>query len=275
MKASIFSLLILVSLGFTLSSMKKSRTSLSRENLKGRVKECAQYFYEVDTSTSILKKGVLFRMLKSSYDRNGMRIAEEEYRSDGPFEEKRTHNYDANNNMLDYVNFNKDGTVKYRFTFTYDEHNNVVEQNYGDGVSYTYSYTYDKRGNPIEKKAKRDNEPDYFIKYVYDEKNRVIGERMYDKENELLYGMSYKYDEYGNRIEEVKYTTNNTVTDSAVFKFDDKNNLVAQVHYNSKGAIYHHAEFTYEFDSEGNFLKQIGFKGKDPVLIAERTYVYY
>jgi len=92
-------------------------------------------------------------------------------------------------------------------------------------------------------------------KYTYDAGGKLAEESSYAADGSLLARSTFKYDEFGNIIEKTNYQTSNDLKDRLIYQ--------------------------YEFDSQGNWIKQIiaeaateSFTAR-PVAVTYRIITYY
>lgn len=128
---------------------------------------------------------------------------------------------------------------------------------YDPRYSYKFKFKYDEKGNLTEK-VFYGNNGKLWLRYVYSYKGQQREELVYDEKGSLNQKYLYTLDDKGNEIEE-------TI-------FDVKDNSVERKY-----------TYTYEFDSEGNWIKRVTKKlftkeGKssfEPYSVTYRTIAYY
>lgn len=163
---------------------------------------------------------------------------------------------------------------------------------YMDGYDYGYvDYELDDKGNTLSLYSSVEDEKYYF--YEYDEKGRLIAERMdsaydgyeeyryfyddndrrirsqwgYHKGEELSDFESYEYNEDGllsitTRLNDSSYT---------VYDYDDNKNLVSKTYYNGENEIA--GWYIYEYDSENRLVKE-GTQKTDGTFVVSYSYEY-
>jgi len=145
---------------FSCGAEKKQDNDLTRENLKGKIKEMTIYVFNVRESFGELEKGNLMWKNKCKYDEDGNKT-EERYYKDGKLIWKEKYK-DGNKTETNY--YNKDGELKEKQKNKYDKVGNKTETNYynKDGEleeveKWKHKYKYDVFNNNWILKTSSDN----------------------------------------------------------------------------------------------------------------------
>lgn len=126
-----------------------------------------------------------------------------------------------------------------------------------------------------ESSSINDSTPEVTI-YTYDERNRKVQAKEYDKYIGNLVPHSttdYKYDDHDNEIEmKVTYATY-TMTFSQ--QYDDTGHCIEYKKVDSEVGTDFDDSYKYEFDKKGNWVKQITYKAGKIKGRDEREIIYY
>jgi hypothetical protein len=148
---------------------------------------------------------------------------------------------------------------------------------------------------------------------VYDSNGNETSRKHYDVDGRLIGNYVYKYDQKGRKVEEIVYGRNATPAHTArkrtytydskgnlsemwayerprggflgkrIYKYDDDGNLVEEYYVGGDGKTRDRSTYSYEFDSQGNWIKRITHKeslfyGKSvlqPKVATYRTITYF
>ncbi len=207
-----------------------------------------------------------------AYDTNGNEIEETIYNSDGSVKIKSFYVYDANGNRVEESNYNSEGKLSFKRTYEYDIAGNEVGVNrYNSNGSLLIKYVcqYDVNGNKIEEK-RYNSDGNLFSRYIfkYNVEGNLLEENSYEADGSLFCQKTFRYDSDSNLIE----WNENYVGDGVenTYKYDTKGNLIEENNYGCPKIVYF-----YEYDEEGNWIKQIEYKNGVVVeKIIERSFVY-
>jgi hypothetical protein len=169
----------------------------------------------------------------------------------------------------------KTGSVTYKF----DDKFNLAEKTwyYSDGsISKKFSYKHDNTGKVTEESGYNSN-GDLVIKFIYkyDTKGYISEQNWYNGNGTLITKYIWKYDEKGNQIEENRYDSDGSLSFKYLNKFDSKGNKIEANGYNSQGTLEYKFTYSYQFDTQGNWTKQIEFQNTFPTFITKRMIEYY
>lgn len=134
----------------------------------------------------------------------------------------------------------------------FDEKDNNVENNYFTDARLTGKEInrFDIRGNRIET----------IIQYPVKKEERIT---------------HYKYDSLNNNIETIVLNGSLMIESKIMARFDDRHNVVELASYGIKGNVKERIRHHYEYDGEGNWIKDITFINKKPVSVRVRKIEYY
>ncbi len=190
---------------------------------KGNVKEMKVYsalypFGEV-------KKSYLKELHK--YDKNGNHTEISYYNSDGSSNGRTIYKFDFKTMTLDIRGYDANEEINSRELRKYDDNWNLIENTKykSDGtLEYKSIKKYDKYKNLIKESIYSPDGSCIDMKYVYDDKNRLILEK--EDSEDCKSEISYKYDDKGN------YTKEENIYDGEVWfveKYDRLGNLLEEI----------------------------------------------
>ncbi len=208
--------------------------------------------------------------------------------------------YDSNGNKIKYVKTFNEGRIETE-EYIYDEHNNVIKKlthsNRGNKgiyeVVYEYyddgnikkestvesdwnekfdSYEYDAKGNQIRRELIFSGELfEYENSYTYDENGRIVTEYR-DGSDKYRYPQSfeYSYDSNGNLLKIVQIFRGITTE----YSYDEHGNVISMCRSNGDGEMKTIFEYSYEYDSSGNKIKETANDMVNPSQNKEYSYKY-
>lgn len=240
------------------------------------------------TEYSWNKKGENVTITKRNNDNTEMGREEMKYIK-GKLTQKVT--YNAHNNPIDkrIYTYNKEGNlageaiylrseyVQFKTNYSYDEQNRVIVEakSNKDGTvqsKTTFTYTGDKIASKItvdEKGAEQ-----YSEHFNYDAKGNLISLVAYEKATDTRTVEKYTYDAANNRTSWAA-ETNGKEEARAEYKYDSSNNLISSTTTNLLAKSTDSRQYTYEYDSNGNWTKKIATLQGKPAFIVERTIKYF
>jgi hypothetical protein len=131
-----------------------------------------------------------------------------------------------------------DGTLKYSTHYQYEGGKLVNTYKEGDdlGIHHQYKYSFDSQGRLLlEQVYMYDEELSEFIKYFYDDHDRIIKTEWYDHTSTLTGYMARKYEGSGNLPElELQYDNHGALMQTRQLTYDQWGNL-AQVTVSGQG----------------------------------------
>ena len=137
-------------------------------------------------------------------------------------------------------------------------------------------------GPPAKSKVKSDPAYRYRHMYKYDEIGRLNEELTFESNGRPLTKIAYVYS--GNQKQELTYDDEGKLNQKSVTTFDAAGNEIEEVDFEiTDGSVKEKYRYSYEFDSQGNWIKQTTSKWvtKDgtssylPYSIDYRTITYY
>lgn len=153
-----------------------------------------------------------------------------------------------------------------RTLYTYDDLDRVIKiEEFNEKILRSRSiFNYDNMGIKTEKAEfySYDGELDGSADCNYDENNKLILETWLNLSGSQEIGGSKKvYDDKGNFIRDLDMNSGKISTECA---YDKENNLKELVRYDDDGKIESIAKFSYLYDENKNWTKQIIFLGEYP-----------
>jgi hypothetical protein len=105
-------------------------------------------------------------------------------------------------------------------------------------------------------------------------------ETRFFSDGEILERSVYKYE--GNQKEKLVYSENGSLVRRNLYILDDKGNVIEDTGFTRDGSVYAKRSYTYEFDSNGNWIKRTSSgngvskrPGLEPPSVHLRTIIYY
>lgn len=230
------------------------------------------------------EKGLLIKKIDSGYpwvyiyNKKGKLISEaKRYTSKEGFTYAYVYSYDKKGNMIEQKALLGDSTVDAKWVFTYDGKKNQTEENYYDehGVDETYKFKYDSKNHMIEKSWTYDSDgyAGERTTWQFDKKGNLLVTCQYNKTNSLTSKDSCVYNAKGQKLEAWFYYYG-SLDSKHVYTLNDLGQVVEEKVYEKADILSR--SYTYEFDSHGNWIKEIEFnpEGK-PKSITVREFEYY
>ena len=166
-----------------------------------------------------------------------------------------------------------------QYQAVYDGKGNIRKDRYeNDKHSERAVYEYDRHG--VLRKIKifekyEDDKKEYLSTYEkYDSRGNIVKEKSYSDRN-LSWVRKYKYDKQGNIIKE-KYYYHGSLLDPFVttteYKYDDLGNLKYKRIYNGDSDTGIEDILEYEYDEQGNEIRETRFINGDARPVNEREY---
>ncbi|MBX3255392.1 MAG: hypothetical protein KF862_14720 [Chitinophagaceae bacterium] len=277
-----------------------SNSDLNYYNLKGNVQKTSETWFNYNTNS--WTQGDVF-----TFDNDGNITQITEY-YDNVVSGYQERFYDAKGNEIERKIF-RDGKIDYHSYYTYDSLSQIIKSIRFDSDNKQYDMTIYVRN----KKGKKLADYYYGVKdeflnkgvYTYNSKGDLIETKFYDKDSLIIRtdSIQYTYNSAKEIITKVMYYTNLTETynyenGKLVRKIENQpsNNLfeggrLIETTYNSYGDIVQEkgyygtptqedkmdTKYEYEYDLEGNWIKQNKFHSKDGSRdgYRKRTITYY
>lgn len=196
-----------------------------------------------------------------TYDAKG-RITDENYTTadDTPLYTAR-YAFDGNGRKKERGVYAPNETLRTKREFKYDDKENLIEW-----------YEYDADGSLRSKNT-----------YAYDNSKNISERITFNAKGSLVDRWTYAYDDNGNKKEETRYFTEGSIDTRYVYTLDEKSNRIETAKYNAKGEAVGKESHTYEFDSNGNWIKRTtiqlidnaGESESEPLEITYRKLAYF
>ena len=130
-------ILLCVPLLFSCGANEKDNTDLTRENIKGDVKQIIETSFDAKEAFGEPQKGDLRTKDISKYDEDGNMNENTYYNADGELIWKNNYQYDEDGNRTESTSYNADGELNwnYKYQYEYDKIKNwIVRTEYIDDI---------------------------------------------------------------------------------------------------------------------------------------------
>jgi hypothetical protein len=236
----------------------KKENDLTKENLKGKVKELTETNFNAKKVFGDLEKDGLASKYQYKYDVGGNMTERSYSNGDGaeyPYMSSSTFLYDNNGNKTESSSYDEDGNIRYNDKYKYDEDGNM-----------TAIYIYDK-----------DGELDGIYKYKYDVGGNMTEFNYISIKLELDWIYKYKYDVGGNKTECAFGGGDGGVKSNlSKYKYDEDGNETECATYDEDGELEYKDQYKYdEFDKKNNWIVRTKYRNDTPTAIEEREIEYY
>ncbi len=187
------------------------------------------------------------------------------------------------------------------FKLRYSEKGELAERIYynGEWISSVHFFHTDTPGvkkeevferNPIAASAPQDSNPTVpqpaenklVFKHVfqYDNKGNRIENSVFANFDQPFGKDIYVFDDKGNNVEFKSYNERGRLVLKSTFTFDNKGAIATSSSYDEAGKLLEKRSYAYEFDAQGNWIKQTASKvlanGKiEPLEVIYRTISYF
>jgi hypothetical protein len=198
----------------------------------------------------------------STFNREGHKIEQVQYRDDGVALPKTTYSYDQSGRLSQEHIYQINGTVYLEETYTYSSNGQLTEQ------------------------VQRSLDDNHVLRrrvYSHDPKRRYTEVSEFDWGEKLRGRIGFIRDSKCRLVEAFDYRPDNAIGRRMVMSYDEKGNLAESVLYSSDGGVAGKEKNEYVFDTRGNWTRQTKSKwvtenGKSfykPTDITYRTITYY
>jgi hypothetical protein len=242
MKRLSFVIIFLLFIQFCLAQTAKN--SLSRQNLKGRIKKIESALYNLTSDSVKLDTLVPHDKFIDLYDEKGNEVEDSYFGKDGILVSKSIKKYNEKNENIEEDYFTKGVVLESTTIYKYDEKGNLIESDHEFIPDKAYSKTL----------------------YKYDDKSNYIEDDIYNNDGSLRYKDTYKYDSNGNRTElNYWHAKEDTIRVRWTFSYNEYGNLVREGRYSPGGELEIENVFTYDnIDKAGNWqMKTRKSKGQN------------
>ena len=258
--------IVLISFVLYHCSPENIKTSLEKDNLRGKVKYVKEYSIVQDQTSENRPAGIV---LEKFYNFKGYIIESAEYADSNALTEKVVYNYDETNRIISQSAFSKDRKMKWRLEYVYNETDSSVLVNLFDDKgsqlsSTNYRFINDEILNPVK------------------ENDLQFGEKLYDKAGNVaeiknswdLTRIKYQYVS-GLLTESLNYDEKNRLTSKETYRYDSQRNLTEKRTFDKSGKSTGFQKYHYVFDKQGNWINKIEFTDGKKTDIVERVIEYY
>jgi hypothetical protein len=176
--------------------------------------------------------------------------------------------YDKRGNLIERV----DSYQKVKINWIYDENDNEVEFRFysNERLVDNKISEYNSIGNKeVTHRYEGDGELFLTYKFVYDEKNNLTKENVFNSYGTLEFKVVYKYDEKGNKIEDYWYESDGSQFRKNKYKFDTKENMIEHYVMSDFGED----TYMYEYDLNGNILELVNYD-ENGIKLSKTSYRY-
>ena len=188
-----------------------------------------------------------------SYSPTSNKTEDETFRDFGKqSDSKHVYKYDDRGNLTGEAEY-RGGTVS-KTTFIYNDKAQVIREVKYNGEFHA-DYFYDSQGRLIETKGfyGKDTLVSRFV-YTYNDKGQMI--KWARQGGGLDFERTYTYTAQGKVASETRGSQPGDYYRQVVYLYDDRGNVIERKEYNEEG-LEERTTYTYEFDSAGNWIKQI------------------
>lgn len=286
---------------------KNTEQSLSEKKVTRQIKELRESTHEPFIKAGKIEyrsKIAEFSFLTSSvFNEKGQLIKESRFNSKGNLEWKAINKYDVHGNVIERDVYNPVGYLLSKKISAFDAKGKLIgskEFDADENLLSKETSSFDSDGNQIlvTYKLTKGNSIKT-VERVFDQRNRNIENsyftngsleskdiRGYDSiENCIEFTefyplrneqntIRYRYDKQNNKIEEVS-SRNNLVTSRSLSRYDKKNNLVETSTYGVMGNLITQQKHQYQYDDEGQWIRQIIMINNNPTSVILHEIEYY
>ena len=254
----------------------------------------------VDNRPEISKNSFI---TQSAFDAKGNLLSKDQFNSSGNREWRTIFNYDKHGNLTENFTYHFKTITGSRVN-RFNDLNKLVERNSydengkntvreivqldsnGQTISVMYSFEkgalvktsesyIDEKGNNVENHYFTDGRlTGKEINQFDPNGNRIQTSLQYPLKREERI-THYKYDSLNNNIETIVLNGSLIIESKIMARYDDRHNVVELVRYGIKGNVKERIRHRYEYDEEGNWIKDITFVNKKPVSVRIRKIEYY
>ncbi|MBI3802385.1 MAG: hypothetical protein HY282_01305 [Nitrospirae bacterium] len=219
------------------------KSDKEQERLVGPVKTVLIEFTKISNEKGKPVESARTPWLSNTYDLKGNRVQEDQLYEDVALNFKSVFTYDPTGNLKEGIEYDYKGFPTFKWTYTFDPEQNRLEERRTQVNGVLFSkvlYTYDRNGNLIEEVRQQvQSTKDFKWVYLYDAEGRKVEENFYlvqpqDPQHEAVSTLDFK----------------------TLYRYDAKGTLVEETRFDAAGAIRFKKQYTYKFDSVGNWIAQ-------------------
>lgn len=245
--------------------------------------ECRTYSNEADKAADKYQKYI------HKFDANGRLTERIVTEFDGSPTARFVFNYDARGNKIEYRNYYHTGALGGKIVYAYHNNGGLLSQIYSDGngnLIWKHIYIVNDKAQTIEDKTYIGETLRYQVRFVYDDKGRVV-QRDTSEFNAIPNQWTshspepgkivFIYDDKAKTKEEIKFNKNGFLEKSDLHVYDEKGVEIERVWYESggsfddvmqskdktpaaqrklRGIFKWKITYRYEYDTQGNWTKK-------------------
>lgn len=223
----------------------------------------------------------------AQYGKNGALTERTEYAPDGAAMVRVVRQYNRANKLSIEQLYNSQGTLWRKTSHTYDETGRLtqaVSTDVDGDLWFRDVYAYTEDGQPAHTDH---HDPDgtflHRASFTYDDEDRVAKRSLSDADGSPISSNTYVYDAEGRVQSVITHGRSGALTSRWVYAYDEHGNEREWVASDAAGAIQRKEVYTYEYDTQGNWVKQVtaewipdGDEGYlEPAEAIYRTITYY
>lgn len=228
-------LLIVIILTFIFKSsiISQSIEIIDKERIRAnKVKTQTLFEYEY-VNGKPESKG--FKARIDSFDMQGNRFSQVNYRSSGMVHYIMSFKYDLSGNKTEYAKYSPDDNAKgiklnYKQNIKFDSKGNKLLETGFNGIdSFKTVYNYNKSGKLAE--------VNFFVQRKLDEKriftyaNNTANLKVLDNNNKIKFTQKITYSATGKILEESRFEADNTNSRKVTYTYDKNDNLISETKY--------------------------------------------
>lgn len=215
------------------------------------------------------------------FDRRGRQISLQNFRKDGtPSGGKWTYAYDKQGNLTDLVIHDAQGKPQTINRYSYDSQGRKKTWTHtGFGKMSITEYTYDGSGNMTWVQSRyEDGTFKERTGFLYDDKNRKSAMLVYNVQDTLTTRVEFDYDAQGNLSESRWHSLSRNHLVVYRFQYNDQGDRTLHQTWEMDGdtlLLKSESKSAYQYDSWGNCIEDVQFKGLQPAWITKTRFVYW
>lgn len=289
--------LILILIGIFLgTSQAQSFSNLKNDKLTGYIKSVRkeQMWTKRKNGKNVESKKVL--MTVENYDKDGNKIEWLNY-SGKDYPIKFVFIYNDDGKIIKELSYNYLDEVDAETMYKYNDNGTLAEEIISNGIKTVYSYNFNNnKKSEITYDLAKDEGGRAFgsvekvVYFHYYKNNRLKEIGAYNIDGSRVWSpplqahrIVYAYDSKGQIAFETVFFENNSIRSKAHYFYDSKGLLIKEDSFIDYNKFAHTYKYEYEFDENGNWIKQIKFQQMRikknlafmPIETVYRTISYY
>lgn len=255
-------ILLFISIIF-LSCSNKSLSDLEREGLTGSIECVTIKQYKIN---NVSGKYVKSRMIDDGITEDGEFL---------PINDKIWFDKKGNKLKEDYLDFAGNLTMAWSFKYENDflVKSERFDRNYAILAYYVYKYTGGRLTDKIWYSS--DSIVMQTKKFTYNVWGTITTEETYQGADKTLKDIVSKHTDKNGNIMMVEYKKADNNSLGKIIMWYSSAGILIEKHFYNKNTIYKKISFKYKFDTANNWITRIKYVDNVPVLLTERTIVYY